>query len=361
MLNLDMLKASFSKYDLQFLKPSGTSRGILNSKRSWFLKVWDEREPDCIGIGEVGHLEGLSMESQNEVTTTLKEVCASPDDPNWLDHALIDVPSVRFALEQALIDLDQDGDKILFPSSFTEGTSPISINGLVWMGPIDVMRRQVREKIESGFSCIKLKIGALNFEEEFALLKEIRSEFSEKVLEIRVDANGAFSPEEAMKKLERLATLQLHSIEQPIRQGQQKKMFELCANSPLPIALDEELIGINSPEKKEQLLEQIKPQFIILKPSLLGGIRSCEEWIMASAERDISMWITSALESNIGLNAIAQWTATLNTNMPQGLGTGQLYSNNIPSPLEVRDGYLHYNRDQQWNTALITENGTASA
>lgn len=343
-----MLKGEFKKHILHFRKPSGTSRGIIQEKTSWFLRICDSHNDQLYGTGEVGFLRGLSVDHEEEIENILMAICHNPGDPNWLDKELYAFPAVRFALEQALIDFDNGGQHLLFPSDFTEDKKAIPINGLVWMGSINDMRKQVREKIENGFTCVKLKIGALNFEDEFALIKEIRNEFSPTDIEIRVDANGAFSPKDALHKLEQLALLQIHSIEQPIAKNQHQEMAQLCRETPLPIALDEELIGIAEPSAKEKLLGTIRPQFIILKPSLTGGFRSSEEWIHYANRLNIGWWVTSALESNVGLNAIAQWTATLNNPMPQGLGTGQLYTNNIASPLEVRNGKLHYNQNQKW-------------
>jgi len=241
------------------------------------------------------------------------------------------------------------GRRILFPSSFTLGKTAIDINGLVWMGEFDFMKRQIREKIEAGYTCIKLKIGAIEFDEELELVRNVRNEFSENDIEIRVDANGAFSPEDALGKLEQLSEYDLHSIEQPIKQGHWENMAELCEQTPLPIALDEELIGVNEFEQKKTLLRTISPHYIILKPSLVGGFQSSEEWIGIAEKNNIGWWVTSALESNIGLNAIAQWTYYLENKMPQGLGTGQLYTNNFESPLKITKGKLYFDPSTSWN------------
>lgn len=253
----------------------------------------------------------------------------------------------------ALMDLNNKGHQILFPSNFTKGISAIPINGLIWMGEPSFMKEQIKDKLQQGFSCIKMKIGAIDFEQEISILKAIRKEFSPADIELRVDANGAFTPEDATTKLERLAEFQLHSIEQPIKAGQWQKMATLCKNTPLPIALDEELIGIHHTEEKQKLIDTINPQYIILKPSLLGGFESCNEWIQTTEGKNCGWWITSALESNIGLNAIAQWTYTLNSALPQGLGTGQLYTNNFESPLEVSKGFLHYRTETNWELSLL--------
>jgi o-succinylbenzoate synthase len=344
------LKASFTKRSLQFKRPAGTSRGILNSKDSWFIIVRDEKNPDIYGIGEAGILPGLSIDNPIELVDKLNEVCQNINDFQfYLEKELTDFPAIRFGLETALIDFNGNGNRVLFPSDFTNGQDSIEINGLVWMGEFDFMRKQIVEKIESGFSCIKLKIGAIDFDEEIELIKSIRNEFSEKDIEIRVDANGAFSKEDALEKLKILSDYQLHSIEQPIKQGQWQEMAKLCEISPLPIALDEELIGISTKDKKRKLLETIKPQYIILKPGLLGGFQQSEEWIEIAGKNNVGWWVTSALESNIGLNAIAQWTYTLGNKMPQGLGTGQLYVNNFESPLEIKKGRLLYKPGQNWD------------
>ena len=243
-------------------------------------------------------------------------------------------------MEQAFLSLEAKQEGVLFPSPFTEGQVPIPINGLIWMGDKDYMQQQIREKLSQGFHCIKMKIGAIDFETEYQLLKNIRQEYAPSDIELRVDANGAFSPLEALEKLKRLADLQIHSIEQPIRAGQYEQMARLCEASPLPIALDEELIGVACPERKKEILQWIRPAYIILKPSLIGGYRGSEEWIDLAEKQGIGWWVTSALEGNVGLSAIAQWTYTLKNPLPQGLGTGSLYTNNFPSSLEVKNGGL---------------------
>ena len=357
------LKASNNNYKLQFKRPAGTSRGILTSKDSWFIIVHDEENPDIRGIGEAGLLPGLSIDNLDTFEDKINEVCQNISNYQfYLGNGLSEFPAIRFGLETALIDLGILGDKdlfeihhkrfenqILFPSKFTEEKDSIEINGLVWMGEYAFMRQQIIEKIESGFSCIKLKIGAIDFYEEIALIKSIRKEFSEKDIEIRVDANGAFSKESAFEKLKTLSEYRLHSIEQPIKQGQWEEMAALCNISPLPIALDEELIGIVPKVEKKKLLETIKPHYIILKPGLLGGFQQSEEWIKLAEENNTGWWVTSSLESNIGLNAIAQWTYTLGSEMPQGLGTGQLYTNNFDSPLKIEEGRLYYRFGQKWD------------
>ena len=342
------MKARAVKHTLLFKSPSGTSRGILTEKDTYFLIL---EESGKQGIGECSLLRGLSIDDVPEYETTLEELCNQLNN-NTLDLKLIkNFPSLQMGLEMAQKSLQADSSFLLYPSDFTKSLSPISINGLVWMGDFDFMQAQIEEKISQGFRCVKLKIGALDFSKELLLLEQIRQHFSAQQIEIRVDANGAFSPETALDKLNTLAQFELHSIEQPIAAGQYEQMRILCEQSLLAIALDEELIGVPSAQK-ETLLDNIRPQYIIIKPSLLGGFAASLEWIQWAEARQIGWWITSALESNVGLNAIAQWTATLATDRPQGLGTGGLYTNNFPSPLVVEKGYLRYNPHQQWQFNL---------
>ncbi|MEN8776531.1 MAG: o-succinylbenzoate synthase [Polaribacter sp.] len=346
-----MIKASYKKYVLEFKNASGTSRGILKTKETWFIIL---EENGKIGIGETGLFRGLSIDDVPNYEKKLEWVCNNIHlGLQMLVAEVFNFPSIQFGLEQAFLSLKSVNKFQLFPSEFTKGNLAISINGLVWMGDKDFMKQQIQEKLKKGFSCIKMKIGAINFEEEINLLKSIRKEFSAKEIELRVDANGAFSPKEALEKLKILSELDIHSIEQPIKQGQIEEMALLCQKTPLPIALDEELIGVFSYQQKKQLLETIQPQYIILKPSLIGGFTGSNDWINVAKSNQINWWITSALESNIGLNAIAQFTYTLNNNLPQGLGTGSLFTNNLDSPLEVKNGALHYNNSKKWNTNLI--------
>ncbi|TMM31899.1 o-succinylbenzoate synthase [Polaribacter aestuariivivens] len=345
-----MIKATYKKYILNFKNPSGTSRGILKTKETWFIFL---EENNKTGVGETGLFRGLSIDDVPNYEEKLKWVCKNIN--LGLEKLLLKVnhyPSIQFGLEQAFLSLKSNHQFELFPSEFTKGNQVISINGLVWMGDKNFMKAQIKEKLKTGFSCIKMKIGAINFDEEINLLKSIRNEFSADEIELRVDANGAFKPEEALQKLEKLATLNLHSIEQPIKQGQLQEMALLCEKTPLAIALDEELIGVFSSEEKKQVVEIINPQYIILKPSLIGGFFGSKEWIQLAENKAINWWITSALESNIGLNAIAQFTYTLNNKLPQGLGTGSLFTNNFDSPLEVKNGTLQYNKSKNWNFNL---------
>ncbi len=344
------MKAYWKKHTLIFKNPSGTSRGILKKKSSWFLILEDDGNTRKKAIGECGLLQGLSVDDFSQYENVLNETCQRINAGNWdLEHELVHFPSIRFGLEILKKDWQAKNKFELFPSDFTKNESPIKINGLIWMGEKEFMFKQIKQKIKDGFDCIKLKIGAIDFDDEINLLKYIRKEFSEEEIELRVDANGAFAPNEALEKLSRLSELNLHSIEQPIKQGQEEAMANLCEKTPLPIALDEELIGIFQKEEKQKLLEQIKPQYIILKPSLIGGFQSSEEWINIAEKNKIAWWLTSALESNIGLNAISQWAYTLGNPMPQGLGTGQLYTNNFESPLEVQGGKIHYRQNRKWD------------
>ena len=333
-----MIKASYFPYQLEFKKPSGTSREILTYKKIWIVKLWNEENPEVFGLGECNPLVGLSIDDRDDFVENLKNICENIND--FINVELHEFPSIRFAIETAHKDLMNGGKRILFDNEFSRGEKGIVINGLVWMGSTEEMSKQIAEKIEQGFKCIKLKIGAIDFETELALLKSIRDQYSESDIEIRVDANGAFTAHDALKKLEHLAKFKLHSIEQPIKQGQVEVMAKLCKVTPLAIALDEELIIHQRKDEKEILLKEIQPQYIILKPSLVGGWKASEEWIASAEKLNINWWITSALESNIGLNAIAQWTAELKTKTPQGLGTGGLYTNNFDSKLKIKGQIL---------------------
>jgi o-succinylbenzoate synthase len=337
-----MLKASFYKHTLQFKLPAGTSRGVMNEKESWIIKVWNTEQPQTIGTGECGLLKGLSCDNLLNYEETLVDVCENIHSyaNSYFHKTLEKYPSIRCGLEMALLDLKNGGKGLYFDSDFTHGNSGIPMNGLIWMGSEAFMQKQIEEKISEGFRCIKMKIGAIDFLKEYQILKNLRSTFPADVLEIRVDANGAFSVNEVLIRLDELSKLELHSIEQPIKAGQWNEMRKLCEVTPLPIALDEELIGIHNISQKEELLQLIKPQYIILKPSLLGGFKASDEWIDLCEKNKTGWWATSALESNIGLNAIAQWVASKKTSMYQGLGTGKLYTNNIESSLHIKDAKL---------------------
>lgn len=332
-----------SRY-LHFKKPAGTSRGVYTQRKSWFIHLSSTESPERIGIGECAPLPNLSCDDVPEYDEVLSNACQRFMETGSIDiEGLRNYPSILFGLETALRQY-QANSTALWDTPFSRSEVGIPINGLIWMGSYKEMIEQVEAKIKAGFRCIKLKIGAIDFEEELNILRIIRQHFTAKEIELRVDANGAFSPVDAMDKLKQLAELDLHSIEQPIRAGQWEEMARLTSSTPLPIALDEELIGCNQPEKKAELLTAIQPQYIILKPSLHGGIQGGEEWIKEAEKRQIDWWITSALESNIGLNAIAQWCATFKNPLPQGLGTGALFTDNIDMPLEIRQDCLWYNR-----------------
>ena len=340
------MKAVFFKYKLKFKTPSGTSRGVLTFKYTWFIKISDAQKS---GIGECAMFPGLSCDDRPDFEAKLDWVCKNIHlGFETLMDELTEFPAIQFGLETALLDFKSDEPFVLFPSKFTKGKAAIPINGLVWMGNTDFMKTQIYSILASGFDCVKIKIGALDFATEFALIQSIREEYDADTIEIRVDANGAFSANEALEKLKRLSDLQLHSIEQPIKSGQFDAMAKLCKESPLPIALDEELIGIYSVTKRHQMLQTINPQYIILKPALVGGFSGSQSWIDIAESQSIGWWVTSALESNIGLNAIAQWTYQLNVKCPQGLGTGTLFKNNVNTPLEIKNGKLAYEPQYKW-------------
>ncbi len=338
-----MYNLKFVPYTLHFKKPAGTSRGIYTTRKVWYAVLTDNDNPEHIGVGECAPLPNLSCDDVPEYESVLQQQAERINNGGrFFDASLQQFPSIMFGLETAFLHYNV-GSVCFFNNNFTQQNVGIPINGLIWMGEKDEMLSQIKSKISAGFKCIKLKIGAINFEDELALIKYIRDEFSPSDIEIRVDANGAFSPENALEKLEKLSKFSLHSIEQPIKAGQWEHMEQLCAESPLPIAFDEELIGANSIEEKIKLLNSLRPQYIVLKPSLHGGIRGTQEWIDEANKRNIGWWITSALESNVGLNAIAQFCSTQNPKIPQGLGTGLLFTDNVDFPLEIREDKLWFN------------------
>ena len=344
------MKAHYKKHILEFKTPSGTSRGILKTKEAWFIVLEDKGSH---GFGECGMLRGLSIDDRPDFEQTLQWVCENIHlGMQKLYDALTEFPSIQMGLEIAFRSLAAHDPFQIYPSAFTKGEASIAINGLIWMGDKDFMSKQISSKLKEGFSCIKMKIGAINFDTELALLKSIRQEFSASEIEIRVDANGAFDPQNALEKLKQLSDLDLHSIEQPIAVKQWDQMAYLCEKTPLDIALDEELIGVFSNQDKQALLQHIKPQYIILKPSFIGGFKGSDSWIELSQANNVQWWITSALESNVGLNAISQYTFTKNSTLPQGLGTGSLYTNNIVSALQITKGTLCYNPTKKWNFNL---------
>lgn len=352
------LKFSYLKRTLDFRFDAGTSRGVLKTRDVYWIKCWSEFNPSVIGWGEAAPLVGLSPDFLEAFEQKLQEQLVAAEKQSWptsenelllliKELVSMDLPSIRFGMETAVLDLLNGGQKRIFSNDFFDQQLPIPINGLIWMGDRDFMLRQIDQKLEEGFDCIKMKIGAIDFDQELELLGYIRDRVSPEKMVLRVDANGAFSVEEALDKLKRLSAYALHSIEQPIKAGQWKQMRALCQSTPLPIALDEELIGVR---EKEELLDSIRPQHIILKPTLVGGILETREWIQLAEERGIGWWMTSALESNIGLNAICQLASSLKPSIPQGLGTGKLYHNNIDSPLQVNSGQIHYNATIPWET-----------
>ena len=347
-----MVRASYIAHPLVFVRPAGTSRGVLEKKPCWFIRLSSHR--GASGLGEVSFIPGLSVENEEELEIQVDHVCKliSRGEMDPL-QSLPALPGVQFALETAVKDMETGGRKLLYPSEFTAGEAGIPTNGLIWMGSKPFMITQIREKMKLGFRVLKLKVGSLDFEEELDLLKWVRSEFGADDLEIRLDANGAWTPDEALKKMELLSGSWIHSIEQPIVPGQLKAMAGLCRNAAIPVALDEELIGIGDPLERSALMEELRPRYIILKPGLLGGFSVAGEWIALAEKYSSGWWITSALESNVGLNAIAQWTWQLDISRPQGLGTGALYTNNIISPLQMSGDRLWYRPARAWDMKSI--------
>jgi len=356
--------ASYKKLTLLFKFDAGTSRGVLKERDSWFIKINDSKNPLLCGIGEAAPLKGLSIDFVPYFEEKIKEVCDIINRTDFSINALQSLiseaklenyPSIIFALETAFLDLSNGGKRIIFDSAFARGLQSIPINGLVWMGEKGFMQKQIKEKLRTGFTCIKIKVGAIDFETERQLIEEIRDSYSEKEISIRLDANGAFSVKDVLDKLSILSKYKIHSIEQPIQPGMHKAMAGLCKTSPIPIALDEELIGIKTKEDKAELLDELNPPYIILKPTLIGGIESSRQWIELAVERKIEWWFTSALESNIGLNAISQLTSNYTITIQQGLGTGQIFSNNIQSPLHISSGTLTVSSQLPWDLSAIDE------
>ncbi len=358
-----MLQTRAFSHTLQFTFPAGTSRGVMTTRPTHFVVLQQE---DKRGLGECAPLAGLSEDDTTNLSSMIELVLQrvakrplprSAREVFQLVREVVpaNLPAVRFGLETALLNLLHGGRRLVFPSVMQPQFTPLPINGLVWMGDPDFMQRQVDEKLAQGFRCIKFKIGAISFADELRLLTGIRKRYSSEAVTLRVDANGAFAAAGAMKKLKQLAKLNIHSIEQPIAPGQTEAMAELCRTSPVPIALDEELIGKHTREEREQLLDDTQPQYIILKPTLLGGLAAADDWVQLAEDRGIGWWVTSALESNVGLSAIAQWVATYEPTLPQGLGTGQLYHNNIESPIYIDKGHLHYDPSGLWDESLFNQ------
>ncbi|MBE0654022.1 MAG: o-succinylbenzoate synthase [Bacteroidales bacterium] len=349
-----MLSATFIKYPLKFLRPAGTSRGTLLVKNSWFIQLVDTENPELRGIGECSVIPGLSPDDRADFEPVLKELCNRINTTGLTGKVVPKkYPAIKFGLETALLDLEGGGKRILFPSEFTAGKKGIAINGLIWMGNMQDMLQQIDQKMDLGYRVLKMKVGALSFEDELTILQHVREGYDPASLEIRLDANGAWSPEEALSNIEKLSKYHIHSIEQPIQSGRVEEMAGLCRKSPVPVALDEELIGVYGFSERKVLLDMIRPAYIILKPGLLGGFQASMEWIELARQLKTGWWVTSALESNIGLNAIAQWAASLNPDLPQGLGTGQLYQNNIPSPLYLQGDSLWYDKDGRWDFSAL--------
>jgi O-succinylbenzoate synthase len=351
------LKTKIIPHTLIFKQEAQTSRGVYHEHEVWYVKIFDENNPDRFGIGECAPLTDLSSDYNVEYEDILACYCYEFEKTATIDpEKLRNSPSILFGLETAILNYESCSYKF-FDTPFSRSEKGININGLIWMGSFDFMKEQIDNKINNGFTCIKLKIGGINFEDELKLLKYIRDKYSENEITIRLDANGAFLPADALEKLKRLSDFLIHSIEQPIKAGQWEILSELCAITPIPIALDEELIGVYSFPNKKKLIEAILPQYIVIKPSLHGGIFGGNEWIKIAEERHVGWWITSALESNIGLNSIAQWCAKFDNPLHQGLGTGHLYENNVEMPLAVKEGRLWYGFSPK-NTACYNPTST---
>lgn len=358
------LQASFTKKTFHFNFRARTSRGAMTQRDCWILKVYDDKQPDCFGLGEAAPLPGLSPELDDDFEVRFNQIVDQFNKENFkLDsfgagkHSIAEIlfqtipdlkrmSSILFAFETALGDLVNGGTRLIYSNSFVQGT-PIPINGLIWMGGMDQMLQQIEIKIQEGFNCLKLKVGGIDFERECDILQYIRRKYFKMDIMLRLDANGAFKPEEVMYKIHELSRFTIHSLEQPLKVGM-PQLAEVSKNSPIPIALDEELIGQYTTDQKKELLNKICPPYIILKPSLHGGIHGCQQWIELAEKMKIGWWITSALESNIGLNAIAQFVANYDNPLHQGLGTGQIYEDNIESPLVVKKGNLAYSVDKNW-------------
>ncbi|MEQ8926120.1 MAG: o-succinylbenzoate synthase [Fulvivirga sp.] len=354
------LKTQLIPYTLKFKFDAGTSRGVLQEKKTYLLKVWNESHPEVVGWGECGPLAKLSIDDYEDLNDRIAPLIKMIDGIEMPKNtqaiydlafkiAGFDYPALRFAIEVALLDLMHDGVRKVFDNDFYHSQNQIPINGLIWMGHMENMLLQISDKVVEEFDCLKVKVGSLDFEKEVDILNYVRRKYYNRQIMLRVDANGAFKPHEALYKMKTLAFQNIHSIEQPIAAGQHDLMAELCANPPIDIALDEELIGVHKKEEKKQLLAKIKPQYIIIKPTLLGGIQSSLEWIDVAESLNIGWWITSALESNIGLNAICQFTYEIKARGHQGLGTGKLYENNFDSPLTIKKGHIYYDRNKEWD------------
>ena len=352
-----MLTLSYQRRALRFNFPARTSRGALTEHVAYYLELRDRRHPGRVGWGEAAPLAGLSPDYGPGFEAQVQQLCQKLNKQRFAFGEDMEVgslveaglPALRFALETAVLDLAGGGRHQLYTNAFSESRVGLPINGLVWMGDAPFMRAQIRQKLAAGYSCLKLKIGSLDFATELALLAEIRAEAGPAELTLRVDANGAFSSAEALGKLDQLARFDVHSIEQPIAAGQWAALAEVCRHSPVPVALDEELIGLTEPAQQAALLAAVRPAYLVLKPTLLGGHAATRRWIALAAAHNLGWWITSALESNVGLNAVAQLTGEYDVaGFAQGLGTGQLYHNNVAAPLRIAHGTLHYDPAGRW-------------
>lgn len=351
---MPIFSATYKKYTLVFKIPARTSRGDMLTRDVFFLRLADEENPERIGLGECGPLAGLSIDDRPDFEAKLAQVCHHLNNGHLpADLALTDFPALAFGLEMALLDWQGGGQRQLFENDFSVGQANLPTHGLIWMADRIGMLAQIRQKVGQGFKCLKFKVGALDFEEECHLLAEIRRLYPADQMELRLDANGAFTSDNALARLAALAEFDIDALEQPLKPGQWLILADLCRQSPIPIALDEELIGINDIATKRALLKTIRPQYIVLKPSLLGGLAAAEEWIIQAESLGIGWWVNSMLESNIGLNAICQWVGSLDTRVIQALGSGQLYTNNIPAPIKLNGTGLVYDLDHSWDVTMI--------
>lgn len=332
--------ATYQKYTLLFKEPAGTSRGFLREKTVWFVRLADRQNPERVGVGECAPMAGLSLDDRPDFEAQLARVCAQINAGETLPAIDLSVfPALAFGLETALLDWRGGGKQRLFDTPFSRGETALPTHGLLWMAEPEALLQQARAKVAQGFTCLKMKIGALDFAAECALLAQLRREFP--AVELRLDANGAFTPQNALHRLESLARFNIFALEQPLKPGQPAEMAGLCARSPIPIALDEELIGLNTASQRQHLLETVRPQYVVLKPALLGGFSAAEDWITLAGHQGLGWWVNSALESNIGLNALCQWVSALApAGIIHGLGTGQLYANNLPAPVQLAGAAL---------------------
>jgi len=332
------------KHTLRFIKPAKTSRGEYIEKTAYLLWIVTETFKVC---GEASPLSDLSVDGKvdfSNIVQPYENQFLTFEDLHNLLEDWMPYPSLRFALYSAILKAKFQANRIAIQqptksqvwieNEFTHGKEGMKINGLVWMNSIDAMYEEAIHKINAGFTCIKLKVGALDFDAECRLIEKIRKQFSPFKVEIRLDANGGFKNGDALFQLEDLKRFNIHSIEQPIQANQPDLMQEICAKSPIHIALDEELIGIDV-NNSLNLMKKIKPKYIILKPTLLGGFDFCDIWIQHAVSQNVGWWSTSALEGNIGLADIAQWVSAYKPTMPQGLGTGSLFVKNFDPHTKV--------------------------